>query len=139
MKRSNRVVGYCHVVCDILHEGHIRFFEFCKDKCDVLICGVLTDEAAGEKGKKPIMGFEERFEVLKALKYFKLVIPQFTWSPLDSVEMICPDILFESETQTDQPANDWMEMNGGKVIQAPYYKHQSSSKIKDKIKKTWRS
>jgi len=54
------------------------------------------------------------------------------------VKKIKPDILMESTSHTDEAieeAREVMESIGGEVIVIPYYPSQSSTNIKNQIKK----
>jgi len=46
--------------------------------CDKLIVGVSTDELVTSKGKKAIVPFEERIEIVQAIRYVDSAIPQTT-------------------------------------------------------------
>ena len=64
---------------DLPHVGHIRLLKRLKDMGDTLIVGVSTDEFNLEKGKKSIFTFEERVEMIGALKFTDLVIAEKSW------------------------------------------------------------
>lgn len=69
-------IGYVPGVYDLFHTGHLRLFERCKERCDYLIVGVLTDELVEYyKNKRPIISYENRAEVIKGLKVVDEVIP----------------------------------------------------------------
>jgi len=62
---------------DIFHYGHLNILKRSKEICDYLIVGVSTDELIEkEKGKRPVIPFDERLNVVKAIKYVDEVIPQ---------------------------------------------------------------
>lgn len=62
---------------DIFHYGHLNILRRTKELCDYLVVGVSTDELIEkEKGKRPVIPFEERMKVVKAIKYVDEVIPQ---------------------------------------------------------------
>jgi len=62
---------------DIFHYGHLNILKRSKEICDYLIVGVSTDELIEkEKGKRPVIPFDERMNVVKAIKYVDEVIPQ---------------------------------------------------------------
>lgn len=130
-------VVYAYVVADLLHIGHIKHLQRAKKLGDYLIVGVLTDEATMEKKKKPILSFEERRDIVKAIKYVDKVVPQKTYSPLNNVKKIMPDVLMESDSHEEQPANDYVKSYGGMIVVSPYYTGQSSSEIKNKVVKEW--
>ncbi|MBE5932527.1 MAG: glycerol-3-phosphate cytidylyltransferase [Lachnospiraceae bacterium] len=69
-------VGYVPGVYDLFHTGHLRLFERCKERCNYLIVGVLTDELVEYyKGKKPVISYENRARVIEGLKVVDEVIP----------------------------------------------------------------
>ena len=122
------------MVADIFHIGHLRHLQNAKRHCDYLIVGCLTDAATMEKKAKPIMSFEERLEILHSIKFIDEVVPQYTYSPLENVERIKPDVLMESDSHEDMPANKFVKSYGGVVVITPYWFAQSSTSIKQKIR-----
>jgi len=126
------IIGYCYVVGDILHFGHVQHLKNCKALCDKLICGVLTDQATMEKKSRPIIPFKERLELVGEIKSVDAVVAQETYSPAGNVEAIKPDILFESTSHKDPCKNPY-----GRTILMPYFPLQSSSLIKTKVKNRW--
>lgn len=128
------IIVYCYIVGDILHKGHIEHLKNCKALGDKLIVGVLTDEAVMEKKPKPTMNFNERFDLVRSLKWVDVTVAQNTYSPLDNVKALKPDVLIESTDHKEQSANEYMESVGGRVLAMPYYPNHSSTKIKNEIK-----
>jgi len=134
---SKGKVVYAYVVGDIIHIGHIRHLQNAKGQGDYLIVGVLTDEATMEKKPAPIIPFPERLEVVRSLKMVDEAVPQTTYSPLGNIQRIRPDVLMESDSHPEQPANEFVRSYGGRVVVTPYYSSQSSTNIKAKIVNTW--
>ena len=134
MVKNKQKIVYAYVVADLLHIGHLKHLERAS-KLGTLIVGVLTDKATMEKKPEPTIPFEERAEMVEALKCVDYVIPQETYSPLDNVKSIKPDILMESTSHDEFPANNYVESYGGEIVISKYYKHQSSTAIKQKIKR----
>ncbi|NQV17513.1 MAG: adenylyltransferase/cytidyltransferase family protein [Armatimonadetes bacterium] len=134
-------IVYSYYILDIVHRGHLKMMENAKaiaGKDGKLIVGILTDEAVMEKKSKPILSFDERFDLANALKYVDLVVAQETYSPLPNVKKIKPDILMESSSHDEkaiEEAQKVMESIGGEVIVIPFFPSQSSANIKNQIKK----
>ncbi len=62
---------------DIFHFGHLNILAKTKELCDYLVVGVSTDELIEkEKGKLPVIPFEERIKVVQAIGLVDEVIPQ---------------------------------------------------------------
>ena len=133
-------VVYSYYCLDILHIGHIIDLKKSKEVAGgngTLIIGILTDEAIMEKKPKPIFSFKERFEIASSIKYVDEVVPQKTYSPLDNLILFKPNILMESTSHSQERIDkliSYMKSVGGRVIINPYFKEQSSTKIKNLIK-----
>jgi len=134
-------IVYSYYVLDIVHKGHLLMMKNAKAIAGVdgkLIVGILTDEAVMEKKSKPIMPFEERIELASAIKYIDVAVAQETYSPLPNIMKIKPDILMESTSHNEEEIEkerEYMKSINGKVIVIPYYPNQSSTNIKDEIRK----
>jgi len=124
------VIGYAYVVGDILHVGHLLHLRNCKALCDRLIVGVLTDEAAMEKKPRPTMPFEDRIQLINALRHVDAAVAQAAYSPLPNILEIQPDILFEC---IEHELRRYGEFTG-RVVAMPYYPECSSTLIKEKIR-----
>ena len=64
---------------DLLHNGHIRLLKRAKARGDYLIVALSTDEFNKIKGKKSYYSYEKRKEMLEALRFVDLVIPENSW------------------------------------------------------------
>ncbi len=122
------IVGYAYVVGDILHVGHILHLRNCRDLCDKLIVGVLTEEAAMEKKPMPAMPFDQRIALIKELRCVDAAVPQHEYVPYKNLIEIKPDILFECQDHESKPIGDW------RTIAMPYYPGISSTEIKERIR-----
>ena len=74
---------------------------------------------------------------LQGSKYADEVVPQKTYSPLDNLILFKPNILMESTSHSQESIDkltNYMKSVGGRVVMNPYYKEQSSTKIKNLIK-----
>lgn len=64
---------------DLLHYGHIRLLQRAASLGDYLIVALSTDEFNALKGKKSFYSYEVRREMLEAIRYVDLVIPETHW------------------------------------------------------------
>ena len=65
---------------DLLHYGHINLLRRAKELGDYLIVALSTDDFnEREKGKKTYFSFEQRKQLLEAIRYVDLVIPEERW------------------------------------------------------------
>jgi glycerol-3-phosphate cytidylyltransferase len=65
---------------DLLHYGHINLLRRAKEQGDYLIVALSTDEFNwNEKQKKCYFSYEKRKQILEAIRYVDLVIPEESW------------------------------------------------------------
>jgi glycerol-3-phosphate cytidylyltransferase len=64
---------------DLLHYGHINLLKRAKACGDYLIVAISTDEFNCIKGKGSFFDFEKRCQLVEAIRYVDLVIPEHNW------------------------------------------------------------
>ena len=64
---------------DLFHIGHLKLLKRLKALGDELIVAVSTDEFNEIKGKKTIIPYEQRAEIIESIKYVDRVIPENAW------------------------------------------------------------
>ncbi len=64
---------------DMFHIGHLNLLTRVKSFGDRLIVGVSTDEFNILKGKKTLIPFEQRRQIVEAIRGVDLVIPESDW------------------------------------------------------------
>ena len=64
---------------DLFHIGHLKLLQRIKNLGDRLIVAVSTDEFNTLKGKKTIIPYEQRAEIVSNIKCVDLVIPENNW------------------------------------------------------------
>lgn len=64
---------------DLFHIGHLKLLQRIKNLGDKLIVVVSTDEFNTIKGKKTIIPYEQRAEIVANIKCVDLVIPENNW------------------------------------------------------------
>ena len=64
---------------DMFHIGHLELLKRLKSYGDELIVAVSTDKFNEIKGKKTIIPYEQRAEIVEAIKYVDKVIPEHRW------------------------------------------------------------
>ena len=117
---------------DLLHYGHINLLRRAKAMGDYLIVALSTDEFNWNcKQKKCYFSYEERKQLLEAIRYVDLVIPEESW------EQKLTDVQ-QYHVDTFVMGDDW----GGKfdflkdqceVVYLSRTPEISSSKIKEEL------
>lgn len=65
---------------DLLHYGHINLLRRAKQYGDYLIVALSTDEFNNQKKQKQcFFTYEQRKQILEAIRYVDLVIPEESW------------------------------------------------------------
>ena len=64
---------------DLFHVGHLRLIERLAAMGDRLVVGVSTDEFNATKGKACVVSYEDRADIVAAIKGVDLVIPEESW------------------------------------------------------------
>lgn len=91
-------IGYTTGVFDMFHIGHVNILKKAKEQCDYLIVGVSTDDLVlSYKHKKPIMPFEERFEILSSIKYVDQVVAQTSMDKVAAWRELHFDAVFHGD------------------------------------------
>ena len=78
-------IGYTTGVYDMFHIGHLNILRHARGLCDYLIAGVSTDELVlKEKGKTPVIPYEERLAIVEAIKYVDKAVPQTSKNKIEA-------------------------------------------------------
>lgn len=64
---------------DMFHIGHLKLLERLKGMGDELIVAVSTDEFNTSKGKKVLIPYEQRAEIVQGIRFVDKVIPENNW------------------------------------------------------------
>lgn len=127
---------YAYACGDLLHIGHLRFFEQAKKLGDYLIVGVLTDAAVEAYKRKPIIPFEERIELIANLKCVDEVIRQDNVDPTENLKRRNPDIVVHGDDWPENfPGAVYMKNIGKKAVRTKYYPHRSTTQIIEQIRR----
>lgn len=64
---------------DLFHTGHLNLFKTLAGMADRVIVGVSTDEFNELKGKKTVIPYDQRAEIVSAIRYVSQVLPETCW------------------------------------------------------------
>ncbi len=128
---GNKTVVYTSGTFDMLHINHLKMIEYARALGDILIVGVNTDELVNEYKSEPVIPFEERIALMKAIKYPDIVIPQHSLDHRDKVKKLKFDIFVVGDDWAGK--YDYLEDMGVTVVYFPYGRSCSSTSLKEKI------
>jgi glycerol-3-phosphate cytidylyltransferase len=131
-KEFKRVITYG--TFDLLHYGHISLLKRAKELGDYLIVALSTDEFNSKmKNKYCYFNYEQRKNLLQAIRYVDLVIPEETW------EQKKTDVK-EFKIDTFVIGDDWkgkfdfLMEQGVEVVYLPRTPEISTTQIKSDIR-----
>jgi glycerol-3-phosphate cytidylyltransferase len=136
IRNSSTIVGYLSGTFDLFHVGHLNLIRRAKAQCDYLIVGVHPD--ASHKNKQTFIPFEERKEVVGAVKYVDKVV---TSCPEDDEawRLHHYDKLFVGSDYKGTPRfnryEEYFKDKGVEIVYFPYTTTTNSTMIRDKISK----
>lgn len=64
---------------DMFHIGHLNLLRRLSEMADRVVVGVSTDQFNITKGKKTLIPYEQRAQIVDSIKYVDLVIPEENW------------------------------------------------------------
>ena len=136
---------YLASVFDLLHRGHMKYLNT-SSLYGTLIIGLVDDESAERyKGEKPIMNFDERKKMLEEMGYF---VERYTAHYDERVGDGFRKAIRRWKPDVVTHGDDWgngkligekkvileeLAKYGGKLIEIPYTKGVSDTKIKERI------
>jgi|TARA_B100000674_G_C37970300_1_gene976582 glycerol-3-phosphate cytidylyltransferase len=131
------IVGYTTGVFDLFHVGHVHLLQNAKSLCDKLIVGVSTDDLVGYKGKKSVIPFEERLQIVAANKYVDLVVPQEKIDKIEAYKKFKFNVLIVGDDWYDKPTwkhyEEELAKHNVRVFYMPYTKSTSSTMINETL------
>lgn len=131
---------YVGMSADLVHPGHLNVIKEAKKLGEVTI-GLLTDEAIASYKRLPHMEYEMRKEVIENIKGVKEVVPQTTLDYRPNLRKLKPDFVVHGDdwkegiqSQTRQQVIKVMKEWGGELVEVPYTKDISSTKLNNALK-----
>ena len=87
---KNKIIIHCHGVFDLVHPGHLRHFDYCKSKCDILIVSLTPDRFIQKGLYRPLIPENLRAQNLAALEIVDYVIIDTERYPYKLIKNIKP-------------------------------------------------
>ena len=131
------IIGYTTGVYDLFHIGHLNLLRNAKGMCDKLVVGVTVDELVAYKGKKALIPFEDRIEMVRSCRYVDAVVPQYDMDKLTACKKLKAQYLFVGDDwYNTEKWNDFEKefaKAGIKIIYFPYTRTVSSTRIREAL------
>lgn len=128
-------IGYTQGTFDMFHIGHLNLIRQAKTHCEKLIVGVNSDNLVWEyKRKHPVIGENERVEIIKALRYVDEVIICDTLKKTTAWETLHFDAIFIGDDWKGNKRWEQTELDlsplGAKVVYLSHTDGISSSLLR---------
>lgn len=127
-----KIIGYTTGVYDLFHIGHLNILRRAKEHCNHLIVGVSTDKLVQfKKNKRPIVPYEERAEIVRAIRYVDEVkvqedLDKFAAWQRYQFHKIFVGSDWQGTAEWDKYEKKFAEV-GVEVVYFPYTHHTSST------------
>ena len=137
---SKKSIVYVGMSADLIHPGHLNIISEARKLGEVVV-GLLTDKAIASYKRLPYLTFGQRKVIVENLKGVHKVIPQETLDYSINLRQIKPDFVVHGDDwkegrqkETRQKVINELMKWGGKLIEVPYTKGISSTKLNNKLR-----
>lgn len=132
------ITGYVPGGFDMLHIGHLNILREAAKRCDRLIAGVATDESLyAMKNRYPVIGFDERLEIVGALRVVDLAVPDTSQDKRLAWQANHFDVIFKGSDWQGTAKGERLEAEmaevGAQVVYMPYTLSTSSTMLREAI------
>ena len=132
---NERIVkGYMSGTFDLFHVGHLNILRRASEQCDHLTIGVHS--SGTWKGKETFISFEERSQIVGAIRFVDEVIPSFPEDADGWTEIGYHKLIVGSDYEGSERFRKYEEYFQDKdveIIYLPYTTHSSSTKLRQAI------
>lgn len=134
---SQRVV-YTAGVFDMFHIGHLNLLRRAKGLGDRLVVAVSTDDLVAQyKSARPMMSHEDRIQIVAAIRYVDICIPQHDRDKFRAWERIGFNVLAVGDDWRNDPSFRGYETRlkqvGVRTVYLPYTQSISSSRLRQQL------
>src|SRR5438132_11823452 len=136
LQAAGKKVVFSNGCFDLLHAGHIDLLRQAHALGDILVVAINTDGSVVRiKGPgRPILGEEERAELLDGFEMVDFVCSFDEDTPLEAILKIHPDVLVKGADWTDNIVGQReVEGWGGKVVTLPLVEGCSTTGIVERV------
>jgi D-beta-D-heptose 7-phosphate kinase/D-beta-D-heptose 1-phosphate adenosyltransferase len=141
LRATGKKIVFTNGCFDLIHTGHTRYLAIARSFGDLLVVAVNSNSSVRTiKGEnRPINSQQDRSETLAALESVDFVTIFDEPDPYKVISALQPDVLVKGG---DWPVEkiigrDVVEARGGKVVNVPFVKGQSTTGIIERIVKKY--
>jgi rfaE bifunctional protein nucleotidyltransferase chain/domain len=133
LRAEGKRVVFTNGVFDVLHAGHVEYLAWARAQGDALLVGLNEDASVRAlKGeRRPIVPFEDRARLLRALRSVDAVVGFSERTPEVLLDLVRPDIHVKSAQYRldDLPERAVVLSYGGEIRLAPHAAGRSTTDL----------
>ena len=119
-KFYNKKIILCHGVFDLLHIGHIKYFEEAKSYGDILIVSITSDKFVRKGVNRPYFSEMQRAHAISSIKVADYIIINNNPTSIDLIKKIKPNVYVKGpdykEKKLDITGNIYLEEKAAKKV-----------------------
>ncbi len=100
-KKKKIKVVLAHGVFDVIHVGHILYFEEAKKKNRVLIVSVTSDKYVDKGENRPVFNLKERIKILSSIDSIDHIVVSDSKSSINVIKKLKPDYYIKGKDYRD--------------------------------------
>jgi rfaE bifunctional protein nucleotidyltransferase chain/domain len=131
LRAARRSVVFTNGCFDVLHAGHVAYLAWARRQGDALVVGLNGDESvrAIKGDSRPIVPFDQRAEVLLALRSVDVVVGFNERTPEVLLDKLRPAIHVKSDQYVadELPERSVVLAHGGRIALAPHVAGRSTT------------
>ncbi len=136
---ANYKIGYTTGVFDLFHIGHLNLLKRAREQCDYLIVGVSSDDLVAYKNKRAVIPFEERIQIVEAIRYVDKAVPQMNMNKMEAWRIYQFDVIFVGDdwknTEKWNRFEEEFQKVGVDIVYFPYTRNTSSTLLNETLLK----
>jgi rfaE bifunctional protein nucleotidyltransferase chain/domain len=102
LRKKGKVIVHCQGVFDLLHPGHIRYFEAARKKGDILVVTLTKDEYVNKGPGRPIFNQDLRAESIAAIECVDFVTINEWPTAVEVIKKIKPHFYVKGNDYADK-------------------------------------
>ena len=120
LKESGKSIIHCHGVFDLLHIGHIKYFQEAKNMGDILVVTITPDRFVNKGPGRPAFNEKHRAEAIAALGVVDYVAINEWPTAIETINLLKPDLYVKGpdykDFSNDITGNIQLEMDAVKSL-----------------------
>jgi len=97
LKNEGKIVVHCHGCFDLMHPGHIKYFQSAKAMGDILVVTLTPDRYVDKGLGRPVFNEQLRAESIAALECVNYVAINKWQTAEDTLRLLRPDIYVKGQ------------------------------------------